>query len=128
MNVLSGLLQDSLISTGHVECCTIIKRSDGTIVANSTGYEPTGEQVTALQRAFEDSTTARTQGIRFNGSLYKCVRADKTSVYAKKEGSGFVAVQTSSYIVYGSYSSSMFPSVCVEAVEKLGEYFREKGK
>ena len=37
-----------------------------------------------------------------------------------QEGSGFVAVQTSSYIVYGSYSSSMFPSVCVEAVEKLG--------
>ena len=39
-----------------------------------------------------------------------------------QEGSGFVAVQTSSYVVYGSYSSSMFPSVCVEALEKLGNH------
>ena len=39
MNALSGLLQDSLISTGHVECCTIVKRSDGLVVATSVGYE-----------------------------------------------------------------------------------------
>lgn len=39
MNALSGLLQDSLISTGHVECCTIIKRSDGSVVAASAEYE-----------------------------------------------------------------------------------------
>ena len=66
-----------------------------------------------------------------------------------KEGSGFVAVKTCSMIVFGSYSSSMYPSVCVEVVEKLGktiiysefyvciypvtsydpgEYLKEKGK
>lgn len=38
-----------------------------------------------------------------------------------QEGSGFVAVRTGSLVVFGSYSSSMFPSVCVEAVERLGE-------
>lgn len=35
-------------------------------------------------------------------------------------GSGFAAVKTDNFIIYGSYSSSMFPSVCVEAVESLG--------
>ena len=65
-----------------------------------------------------------------------------------QEGSGFVAVRTGTLVIFGSYSSSMYPSVCVEAVEKLGmtmppdypvdvihtmscisgDYFRDKGK
>ena len=32
-----------------------------------------------------------------------------------------MAVQTGKLVVIGSYSSSMYPSVCVEAVEKLGK-------
>ena len=35
--------------------------------------------------------------------------------------SGFIAVCTSTLIIFGSYSSSMYPAVCVEAVEKLGK-------
>lgn len=35
--------------------------------------------------------------------------------------SGFIAVRTSTLIIFGSYSSSMYPAVCVEAVEKLGK-------
>ena len=38
-----------------------------------------------------------------------------------QEGSGFIAVNTTKLIVYGSYSSTMSPSVCVEAVERLGK-------
>ena len=34
--------------------------------------------------------------------------------------SGFVAIKTDHFIIYGSYSSTMFPSVCVEAMESLG--------
>ena len=179
MSNFQGLLHDSLLATGHVECCTIIGRRDGTVKANSAGYEvspahaliqqpntcpsthsqPTGEQVDALLSAFRDTGSARENGIHFNGATYKCIRADKNSIYAKKvrdreglmfssgcrytstpwcmngspppppppphthtqEGSGFVAVRTGNLIVFGSYSSSMFPSVCVEAVERLGE-------
>ena len=43
------------------------------------------------------------------------------SIGLLQEGSGFIAVKTSTMIVFGTYSSSMYPSVCVEAVEKLGE-------
>lgn len=38
-----------------------------------------------------------------------------------QEDSGFIAVSTNKLIVYGSYSSMMNPSVCVEAVERLGK-------
>ena len=36
---LQGLLHDSLVATGHVECCTIIGRRDGAVKASSAGYE-----------------------------------------------------------------------------------------
>ena len=90
-----------------------------------------------------NSSSARQHGIHFNGATYKCIRADKGSIYAKKvnisdittekisdycvltciqEDSGFIAVSTNKLIVYGSYSSTMNPSVCVEAVERLGKF------
>lgn len=109
---LQGLLHDSLVATGHVECCTIIGRRDGAIKASSAGYEvrwthsclpylvrsphpsplilhthttqPTGEQVDALLASFRETGTALERGIHFNGAKYKCVRADKNSIYAKK--------------------------------------------
>ena len=41
--------------------------------------------------------------------------------YIIQSRSGFIAVRTSTLIIFGSYSSSMYPAVCVEAVEKLGK-------
>ena len=109
---LQGLLNDSLVATGHVECCTIIGRRDGAVKASSAGYEvrwthsclpyqatlllsplvpphtqitqPTAEQVDALLSSFRETGTALERGIHFNGAKYKCVRADKNSIYAKK--------------------------------------------
>ena len=118
---LQGLLHDSLVATGHVECCTIIGRRDGAVKASSAGYEvwwtlsclphqtvklpppsaplspppppplhththtqPTAEQVDALISTFRETGTALDRGIHFNGAKYKCVRADKDSIYAKK--------------------------------------------
>ena len=31
-------------------------------------------------------------------------------------------VQTHKYILLGTYKENMYPSVCVEAIEKLGDY------
>ena len=105
---LQGLLHDSLVATGHVECCTIIGRRDGAVKASSAGYEvrwthlclplqanscsphpspptqPTAEHVDALLSSFRETGTALECGIHFNGAKYKCVRADKNSIYAKK--------------------------------------------
>lgn len=39
---------------------------------------------------------------------------------------GVVLVKTGSLIVVGTYNDNMYPSVCIEAVEKLGKlYLRE---
>ena len=38
MNQLQNLLHDSLIATGHVQQCALIKRKDATIKASSVGF------------------------------------------------------------------------------------------
>ena len=49
-----------------------------------THTQPTAEQVDALISTFRETATALDRGIHFNGAKYKCVRADKNSIYAKK--------------------------------------------
>ena len=46
--------------------------------------QPTGEQVYALQEAFLNCASACQLGIQFNGATYKCIRADKDSIFARK--------------------------------------------
>ena len=36
---LQALLHDTLVTTGHVECCAIFKRKDCSVKATSLGYE-----------------------------------------------------------------------------------------
>lgn len=45
-----------------------------------------------------------------------------------KNNEGLVLVKTEMYIICATYTRGMYPSVCVEAVEKLGDYFKSKGK
>ncbi len=84
----------------------------------------------------------RERGIYFNHNNYTCLRADDFSIYAKevnnqesflyfiqrkkltiifKKGNrGLVIVQTIKCVLMGTFTENMYPSVCVEAVEKLG--------
>uniref|UniRef100_A0A9L0JAH7 Profilin-4 n=1 Tax=Equus asinus TaxID=9793 RepID=A0A9L0JAH7_EQUAS len=70
---------------------------------------------------------ARREGLYFREKDYKCVRADDHSLYAKNENTGVVVVKTHVYLLVATYIEGMYPSVCVEATEKLGEYLRKKG-
>lgn len=38
----------------------------------------------------------------------------------KKDNKGLIMVQTHKYVLLGTYKENMFPSVAVEAIEKLG--------
>ena len=38
---------------------------------------------------------------------------------------GLVLVRTTTLLIVASYNENMYPSVCVEAVEKLGKAYRE---
>lgn len=40
--------------------------------------------------------------------------------YLKQDKRGLILVKTQSMLIVATYTENMFPSVCVEAVEKLG--------
>ncbi|XP_073191939.1 profilin-4 isoform X2 [Lepidochelys kempii] len=75
---------------------------------------------------FKNLLQVRREGLYFQEKQYKCVRADAYSIYLKNENRGLIAVKTDSYILVATYSEGMYPSVCVEAIEKLADYFRDK--
>ncbi|EGV91876.1 Profilin-4 [Cricetulus griseus] len=63
----------------------------------------------------------RREGLYFREKDYKCVRADDYSLYAKNENTGVIVVKTHLYLLVATYTAGMYPSVCVEATEKLGK-------
>ncbi|XP_052241510.1 profilin-4-like isoform X2 [Dreissena polymorpha] len=128
MNQLQNLLHDALISTEHVQQCAIVRRKDCSVRASSVGFNLYQDQVQVLLDAFKNPPQTREEGIYFDDRQFKCVRADKTSIYGKCENRGLILVKTLTLLVIATYSDSMYPSVCVEAVEKLADYFKEKGK
>lgn len=44
----------------------------------------------------------------------------KNDYYLKQDKRGLILVKTQSMLIVATYTENMFPSVCVEAVEKLG--------
>ncbi|XP_065830975.1 profilin-4-like [Oscarella lobularis] len=129
LNQLQNLLHDSLIATGHVEQCAVIKRKDSSIKATSIGYAVDADECRKLVAAFKSPSSLRETGLVFGDVRYECVRADRTSIYAKsKSRGGLIATKTATFVVTATYSATMTPSVCVDAVERLASYFRDKSK
>lgn len=128
MNEFQDLLQKSLIDTGHVEHAAIIRRSDYTLRAASIALNSSQEQIEILVDLFKDLPAFRENGVMFNAQKYKTIRADRFSIYGKSETGGLVLVKTKSYIIFASYAKPQYASVCVEATESLGSYFKEKEK
>lgn len=58
--------------------------------------QPGFEQVKTLVEAFENPYLSRDQSIHFNGATYKCLKADKYSIYATKVIS---TLQLLSYVI-----------------------------
>uniref|UniRef100_A0A8C0GLS3 Profilin n=1 Tax=Chelonoidis abingdonii TaxID=106734 RepID=A0A8C0GLS3_CHEAB len=117
MNQIQSLLNDCLIKTKHVEHAAIIKLKDE-IVPCAVRYA-----LLLSSAFFKNLLHVRREGLYFKEKHYKCVRADECSIYLKNEDRGLIAVKTDSYILVATYSEGMYPSVCVEAVEKLGNSF-----
>ncbi|CAH3161572.1 unnamed protein product [Porites evermanni] len=84
MNQLQSLLHDSLIATGHIQHCAIIRRKDTSLRASTVGFSPSLDNIHALVHCFTNSSLARREGLKFQDTVYECVRADRFSVYAKK--------------------------------------------
>ncbi|XP_069742852.1 profilin-4 isoform X2 [Narcine bancroftii] len=128
MGEYQDLLTQSLIATNHVQDCAIIDLKNLSVVTISKGFKLDAEETQAFLNAFKQPNIIREYGLLFKNANYKCVRADKDSIYSKYNNEGLVLVKTGMYIICATYTKSMYPSVCVEAVEKLGDYFKTKGK
>ncbi|XP_073481401.1 profilin-4 [Aquarana catesbeiana] len=127
MTQIQNLLYDSLIKTQHVESTALIKLKEGVAFTSPPRFHLQPQHIQVIIDAFKNTATLRREGFNFREKNYKCVRADKSSIYAKCDDEGIVMVKTKSNILLAVYREGMYPSVCVEATEKLGSYFREKG-
>ena len=127
-NQLQNLLDDALTATGNIEHSAIFRRKDVKLRANSPNFTLNKQEMEQLSNLYSNSSDTRTNGITVKGVSYRTIRSDKYSIYGKSESGGVVLVRTVTLMILATYSNDMFPSVCVEAVEKLGDYFREKGK
>ncbi|KAK1170281.1 profilin-4 [Acipenser oxyrinchus oxyrinchus] len=128
MNQLQNLLNECLIETKHVENAAVINYKCSTVVAASTRFNIQPQQVQKFAEAFKQTKSIREEGLYFQDNNYTCVRADKNSIYSKSNDRGLILAKTGTYILVATYCEEMYPSVCVEAVEKLADYLREKGK
>jgi profilin len=128
MNILQNLLHDALISTNHVEKSAILNRNERSVKACSIGFFISNEDIETLLNAFENLVSVRDKGIYFDEIYYRCIRADEHAIYARDGNRGLIMVPTKNCILIGTYKENMFPSVCVEAVEKLADYFKQKEK
>ncbi|XP_031435994.1 profilin-4 [Clupea harengus] len=128
MSQFHSLIYDCLIDTRHVEHAAILLPKKTIPVAASTHFKLSSQQVQMFADAFKQLTYTRENGFYFQERLFSCVRSDKNSIYSKCGGHGLLLVKTALFIIVVTYNENMYPSVCVEAVEKLAEYLRDKGK
>ncbi|NXD69551.1 PROF4 protein, partial [Eolophus roseicapillus] len=123
MNQLQALLNDSLIRTKHVENVAIINIKERQVCASTFGFN-IRDQSNALNiiYAFCKNLLKVTRGgLCFKEKYYKCVRVDEHSIYLQNPDGGLIVVKTKTFILVATYKMGMYPSVCVEAVEKLGK-------
>ncbi|XP_065648613.1 profilin-4-like [Hydra vulgaris] len=125
---INVLLQKCLIETGNVEHCAIFRRKDSKLLAHSPSFLISRNEIEYFRDLYNNVLETRSNGILFRSEQYITVRADKYSIYSKRNNvEGLIMTRTASVIIIATYAKGMYASVCVEAVEKLGDYFREKG-
>ncbi|NXD12140.1 PROF4 protein, partial [Nothocercus nigrocapillus] len=122
MAELQALLDASLLATRHVESAALVRLKGRTVCAATAGFRVPEENVLNLTYAFyKNLVQVRREGLYFKEKYYKCVRADEDSLYLQNPDGGLIVVKTNAFLLIATYRAGMYPSVCVEAVEKLGK-------
>merc|ERR1719198_2136496 len=118
------MMHDALIATKHVSTAGLVQRKDGKVRGSTPGFKIEDFEIKAISVAFRDVTVARAQPLAVNGAEYDCIRADSNSIYAKSGRTGLIVARTGAHFIIAHFEEGMHASVCVEAVEKLANYFR----
>ncbi|XP_048375166.1 profilin-4 [Sphaerodactylus townsendi] len=127
MNQAQSMLINGLTKTKHVANAALVNINDGRVLASTPGFKIQSQTQVLIDAFFKDLHQVRKNGLYFKAQAYNCIRADDGAIYAKDRDTGLIAVKTKSFILVATYGQGMYPSVCVEAVEKLADYFRKKG-
>ncbi|XP_049640457.1 profilin-4 [Suncus etruscus] len=127
MSHLQNFLLETLLGSKHVDSAALIKLQDSFMCISSPGFNVMPSDIFKLVNGFaKNPLQTRREGLYFKEKDYVCVRADDYSLYAKNVNSGVIVVKTHMYLVVSTYIKGMYPGVCVEATEKLGDYLRKK--
>eukprot|EP01123_Difflugia_compressa_P010734 TRINITY_DN3_c0_g1_i4.p1 TRINITY_DN3_c0_g1~~TRINITY_DN3_c0_g1_i4.p1 ORF type:complete len:127 (-),score=35.88 TRINITY_DN3_c0_g1_i4:130-510(-) len=116
----------NLVGTGLVSVAAIAGH-DGSIWANTAGFNVTADEVKKLLAGFADPGPLRASGLFINGEKYLVLKADDRSIYGKKGTGGVVTVKTAQSILVGLYNEKIQPGQCANVVEKLADYLIETG-
>lgn len=101
------------------------------LVSNPAARSPpkvSDSEIRSISEAFKDANKAREAPLTLAGEKYEVIRADAVAIYARNGSSGVIIGRTASNFVLATYAPGMYPAICVEAVEKISEYFRQKGQ
>ena len=85
-------------------------------------------EIKMISTSFKQIGDTRSSPFEIGDHKYRCVRADNFSICARDGKAGVIVARTSGSFIVAYYAAGMYPAVCAEAVEKLAEYFREKGE
>ncbi|KAM9561995.1 LOW QUALITY PROTEIN: profilin-4, partial [Guaruba guarouba] len=104
------------IRSKHVENAAIINIKERQVCATTFGFNVPPENALNLIYAFcKNLLKVRRGGLWFKDKHYKCVHVDEHSIYLQN----LIVVKTKTFILVATYKAGMYPSVCMEAVEKL---------
>eukprot|EP00689_Sawyeria_marylandensis_P000854 EC820270.1.p1 GENE.EC820270.1~~EC820270.1.p1 ORF type:complete len:127 (+),score=79.72 EC820270.1:38-418(+) len=95
--------------------------------AITKGWAVTDKEVLYILGGFAKKETLQTTSPTVAGEKCMVVKADEASIYGKKGKSGFCACKTAKGIIIGWYDDPIQPGQCNVAVEKQGDFLKEKG-
>eukprot|EP00040_Diaphanoeca_grandis_P007158 m.39926 g.39926 ORF g.39926 m.39926 type:complete len:132 (-) comp18338_c0_seq1:179-574(-) len=123
---LSKLLQDGLIATGHVASAAVVRQTDKQLRSATSQFHMGKEGYKTISKAFSHPAATRTNGITIGKHNFVCIRADSESLYLKREGEAVIVCKTVANLLIVMCSGEMQRAICIEAVENLAKYLREK--
>ncbi|NXQ79956.1 PROF4 protein, partial [Nyctibius grandis] len=115
MNQLQALLNDSLIRTKHVEKAAIIDIKEREVCASTFGFNVPPENAVNLIHTFYKNLLQ----VRRGGLYFKQRSSSTSSCPERLWNGGLIVAKTKTFILVAAYRVGIYPSVCVEAVEKL---------
>lgn len=118
---------DELIESGQLSNAAIISASNGSTLAQSSGWSLKPGEGAGIVALYRSPADAFAKGVTVGGNKYMAIKADSRSIYGKKGATGVVLVKTNQAILIGYYNDRQQPSNAAFQVEKLADFLIDNG-